>query len=106
MFFLAIARIPVSSNLFDSIYDGEQENDLKWSWRYEGVGKEMQSAEGRRFAGSLVVSLAILLTGIAWTMRIGNDCNKIYHQLAHTHEALDGLREVVKTASLPKGHMQ
>jgi hypothetical protein len=77
-----------------------------WSWRYEGVGKEMGSPEGRRFAASVVLSLLIMLGGIVWTLRIGGDCNLIYHRLAHATEALEGIQQVARAEASPNGRVQ
>jgi len=77
-----------------------------WTWRYEGVGKEIRSADGRKFILSLAASLAILIGGMIWTMRIGQDCNRIYHHLAHSKEELNGLRLVVAFGDNGKGRAQ
>jgi hypothetical protein len=69
----------------------------------------MASPEGRRFAGSVVLSLLIMLGGIAWTLRVGNDCSLIYHRLAHAKEALEGIQQVARAESPSirmKGKMQ
>lgn len=70
-----------------------------WSWRYEGVGREIASPEGRRFAVSLVLSLLIMLGGIVWTLRIGGECSLIYHRLAHAKDALEGIQQVARVES-------
>ncbi len=53
-------------------------------------------AVARRFGAALVVSLFIILGGIVWTWRVGQQSNSIYHKLAHTTEGLEDLRRVVK----------
>jgi hypothetical protein len=78
----------------------------KWTWRYEGVGAEVGSGEGRRFVASLAVSLAILAGGIGWTLHAGKESNKLFHRLAHAEEALDGIRRVASAAPQTKGHAQ
>jgi hypothetical protein len=77
-----------------------------WSWKYEGVGKEMGSPEGRKFAASALLSLLIVLGGILWTLQIGKDGNLLHHRLAHAREALEGIHQVVRANDLSKGTQQ
>ncbi len=74
-----------------------------WAWRYEGVGELTKTREGRRFVASLFLSLAILFGGMAWTMRVGRDCNGLYHALSHARESLERIQKTSATANTNGG---
>lgn len=40
----------------------------------------------------LILSLAVVVSGMVWTWRIGQASNHLYHQLAHLQEATSVLR--------------
>lgn len=89
----------------DGFVDAE-ETMGKRSWRYEGVGEEFGTREGRRFVASLALSLAILTAGIAWTLRVGAECGKLNHRLAHADDALEEMRQIARVPAATKGRAQ
>jgi hypothetical protein len=76
-----------------------------WTWKYEGTGELTKSSDGKRFILSLFLSLAIVVGGMAWTMRVGKDCNQLFHKLSHTVESVDGMKEFVARAGTSGGHV-
>jgi len=57
-----------------------------------GLQDVAQPADRRRFTVALLFSLCVLMVGMIWTWRVGQESNKIFHHLFHAREALDGLR--------------
>lgn len=51
-----------------------------------------------RFLWSLLFSLCVVLTGAIWTWSVGRQSNRIYHVLAHTTDAVEDLRGLLKGA--------
>jgi hypothetical protein len=60
----------------------------------ESAGAE--NRERRLFAVMMVLSLLILMIGMIWTWRLGQETNKVYHNLGHSQDDLQALQEVVR----------
>lgn len=60
-----------------------------------GTSQPTERALYRRCLLSLVFSLVVIITGIAWTWQVGRESNKIAHRLAHLTEGLEDLQRVV-----------
>ena len=61
------------------------------SLKYEPASPEAM----KRWFLPLVVSLFIMLAGMAWTWRVGQESNALEHHLTHVKEAVDDLRAYV-----------
>jgi len=57
----------------------------------------------QQFIVAVLMSLAVLVAGMVWTWRIGQESNKIAHELAHKQMGLKDLQQYVRTqeARLP-----
>ena len=51
-----------------------------------------ETAARRLYTLSLLISLGIVLGGIAWTWQIGLQANKVAHGLGHLQDDLKGMR--------------
>jgi hypothetical protein len=50
----------------------------------------------QQFIVAACMSLAVLVTGMAWTWKIGQVSNKMAHELAHKQMGLKDLRQYVQ----------
>ncbi len=57
--------------------------------------RDADAAVRTRFTLALVLSLLIVVVGTVWTWRVGQESNRVAHQLFHTKEGLEGLRHIL-----------
>ena len=77
-----------------------------WTLKYEGTGSSLtKSSDGKRFVLSLFLSLAIVVGGMAWTMRVGKDCNELFHRLSHKQDGLNGMKKFIARAGTHGEHV-
>jgi hypothetical protein len=57
---------------------------------------DVEIKERRLFAAIMILSLLILMIGMIWTWRLGQETNKIHHNLGHSQDDLQVLQEYVR----------
>ena len=59
----------------------------------EGTDVPEVSAAGKLWA--LVVSLIVVALGVTWTWKVGQESNRLYHEVGETSDAVDSLSRVL-----------
>lgn len=57
---------------------------------------DAETGERRLFAAMMALSLLILIIGMIWTWRLGQETNRVYHNLGHSQDDLRVLQEYVQ----------
>lgn len=71
------------------------ENRVRAPRSIEGGAVE-ENRERRLFAVMMVLSLLILMIGMIWTWRLGQEANRVHHNLGHNQDDLQALQEAVR----------